>query len=45
MKHPKTHARLIDSDGWIWVESDLTPPAIKRILKEYQRNGIWLTLI
>lgn len=44
-KYPKTRARLVDSDGWVWVEADLTPPAIKRILKEYQRQQIWLSLI
>jgi len=45
MKYPKTHARLVDSDGWCWVEADLTPPAIKRIIKEYLKQDIWLTLI
>lgn len=42
MKREKREIRLLDELGATWVEATLTEPAIKRMIREYQKQGIWL---
>lgn len=41
-KYPKREIALVDDDGREWVRATLTAPAIKRIIKLYKSEGIWL---
>ena len=44
MKQSKQYTRLIDHDGWCWIEAELTPAQVKRLTREYQKQEIWLTI-
>jgi len=45
MSRSKQYTRLIDSDtGELMVSADLTPAAVKRIIKEYARFGYYLAV-
>lgn len=42
-KYPKREIALIDEEGREWVRACLTAPAIKRIIKLYKDQDIWLS--
>jgi len=45
MNKNKVFTRLIDSStGELMVSADLTPAAVKRIIKEYARFGYYLAV-
>lgn len=39
----KTHTLLADSEGKVWVEAQLSEAEVKRLIKGYKRENIWLT--
>lgn len=41
-KYPKREIALIDDEGREWVRACLTAPAIKRIVRLYKEQGVWL---
>ena len=41
-KYPKREIALIDEEGREWVRACLTEPVIKRIIKLYRAQEIWL---
>lgn len=41
-KTVKREVCLIDDTGAEWVRATLSPSAVKRIVKEYLRQGVWL---
>jgi len=41
-RYPKQEISLIDQEGREWARASLTAPAIKRIIKLYQAQGIHL---
>ena len=41
-KYPKREIALVDESGREWVRACLTAPAIKRIIKLYQLQEIYL---
>ena len=42
-KYPKREIALIDEKGREWARAILTAPAIKRLIKLYQGQGIYLS--
>lgn len=42
-KQEKKEIVLIDEEGREWVRAALTAPAIKRIIRLYKAQEIWLT--
>ena len=42
-KYPKREIALIDDEGNEWARAILTAPAIKRLIKLYQGQGIYLS--
>ena len=42
-KQEKKEIALIDEEGHEWVRATLTAPAIKRIIRLYKAQEIWLT--
>lgn len=38
----KSYTLLADNRGAVWVEAELSPAQIKRIIKSYERAGIFL---
>lgn len=38
----KSYTLLADTSGAVWVEAELSPAQIKRIIKSYERAGIFL---
>ena len=43
MKRAKTYTELIDTDtGELMIAATLTPAAIRRMIREYQRWGYYL---
>ena len=41
-KYPKREIALIDEEGREWIRACLTAPAIKRIIRLYKEQGVWL---
>lgn len=41
-KYPKREIALVDEAGQEWARAILTAPAIKRLIKLYKDQGIWL---
>jgi len=41
-KYPKREITLIDEQGQEWVRAYLTAPAIKRLIRLYQAQGLYL---
>lgn len=41
-KYPKREIALIDDNGQEWARAVLSAPAIKRLIKLYQGQGIYL---
>lgn len=41
-KYHKREVSLIDEGGVEWIRAALTPPAIKRIIRLYREQEIWL---
>lgn len=41
-KYPKREIALVDEEGREWVRACLTAPVIKRIIRLYQGQGVWL---
>ena len=39
----KTHTLLADDSGAVWVEAQLSEAEVKRLIKGYKRENIWLT--
>jgi hypothetical protein len=39
----KTTTLLADSEGKVWVEAQLSEAEVKRLIKGYKRENIWLT--
>jgi hypothetical protein len=39
----KTHTLLADESGVVWVEAELSEAEVKRLIKGYKRQNIWLT--
>jgi hypothetical protein len=39
----KAHTLLADNRGAVWVEAELSPAQIKRIIKSYERAGVFLS--
>jgi len=39
----KTHTLLADKSGAVWVEAELSEAEVKRLIKGYKRQNIWLT--
>jgi len=39
----KTHTLLADESGAVWVEAELSEAEVKRLIKGYKRENIWLT--
>ena len=44
MKREKRDVRLIDEQGVEWITATLTEPAIKRLIKLYKDQNIWLEI-
>ena len=42
-KYPKQEIALVDDSGVEWVRACLSAPAIKRMIKLYQGQGVWLS--
>lgn len=42
-KYPKREISLVDEAGQEWARAILTTPAIKRLIKLYQGQGIYLS--
>lgn len=42
-KYIKRMTALADCDGFIWVESELTEPRTRALVKQYAAQGIYLT--
>ena len=38
----KSQVVLVDTSGALWVEAELSPAQIKRIIRSYERAGIFL---
>lgn len=41
-KYPKREIALIDESGQEWARAVLSAPAIKRLIKLYKDQGVWL---
>ena len=41
-RYPKREIALVDEEGQEWVRATLTAPAIKRIIRLYQLQEIYL---
>lgn len=41
-KYPKREIALVDEEGQEWARAILSAPAIKRLIKLYKDQGIWL---
>lgn len=41
-KYPKREIALVDESGQEWARATLSAPAIKRLIKLYKDQGIWL---
>ena len=39
----KTQTLLADESGAVWVEAELSEAEVKRLIKGYKRQNIWLT--
>jgi hypothetical protein len=39
----KTYTLLADDSGAVWVEAQLSEAEVKRLIKGYKRENIWLT--
>lgn len=39
----KSYTLLADNSGAVWVEAELSPAQIKRIIKSYERAGVFLS--
>ena len=39
----KTTTLLADESGAVWVEAQLSEAEVKRLIKGYKRENIWLT--
>ena len=42
-KYPKREIALVDESGQEWARAVLSAPAIKRLIKLYQGQGIYLS--
>ena len=42
-KYPKQEIALVDDSGVEWVRACLSAPAVKRIIKLYKDQGLWLS--
>lgn len=42
-KQFKTTTLLADDSGLVWVEAQLSEAQVKRLIKQYERAGIFLT--
>lgn len=43
-KQEKREIVLVDESGFEWIRAALTPPAIKRIIRLYRAQEIWLEI-
>lgn len=43
MKYAKREVCLVDDLGVEWVRASLTAPAVKRIIRLYQAQEVWLS--
>jgi len=41
-KQSKQRYVMIDAQGWIWIDSMLTPSALKRMVRELERFGVYV---
>lgn len=39
----KSYTLLADNRGAVWVEAELSPAQVKRIIKSYERAGVFLS--
>ena len=39
----KSYTLLADDSGLVWVEAQLSEAEVKRLIKGYKRENIWLT--
>jgi len=39
----KSYTLLADDSGLVWVEAQLSEAEVKRLIKGYNRENIWLT--
>ena len=43
-RQPKERYILTDYTGKVWPDADLTPAALKRMRREYERFGVYLEI-
>lgn len=43
-RQPKQRYILTDYTGKVWLDTDLTPSALKRMRREFERFGIYLEI-
>ena len=41
-KQSKQRCVMIDTQGRIWIDTMLTPNALKRLVREYERFGVYV---
>ena len=43
-RNPRERFVLVDESGWVWIDAELTKAKALKLIKAYERFGVYLKL-